>query len=197
MIDGESHFIRAEKSWNEIHGDTYPLTSVRVIGDYGNRLSLVIPEAKVFWSAKMSAGISRPAYFTAASGDDNAIYDLKVKLRAFSLDPRLVHETKNLSRKRDSNCRSNGLIEKAKGVDIELAVSMLTYAQKDFYGTCHLYTSDVDFAPVIEAVRAMGKRVHVFGFENGLAKKSPLKYLPGQFINLTEILKNDYLTLPK
>ncbi len=39
-----------------------------------------------------------------------------------------------------------------------LAVRMLEDAQKVEYDVCHLYTSDLDFIPVIQAVRARGKQ---------------------------------------
>jgi len=50
---------------------------------------------------------------------------------------------------------------------------MLEDAVRQVFDVCHLYTSDVDFLPVIEAVRSRGKPVYVHGYRNGLAKESP------------------------
>ena len=45
-----------------------------------------------------------------------------------------------------------------------LAVRMLEDAFHQTFDVCHLYTSDVDFLPVIHAIRARGKQVYVHGY---------------------------------
>ena len=83
-----------------------------------------------------------------------------------------------------------GLIEKPKGVDISLAVRMLNDAHLQSFDDCHLYTSDADFVPAINAVRALGKQVYVHGYMNGLADRSDLLYVPDQFIDLEQMLRD-------
>jgi len=51
-----------------------------------------------------------------------------------------------------------------KGVDITIAVDMLSMAFHNAYGTAVLVSSDGDFVKVIEAVRDLGKHVEVACF---------------------------------
>jgi len=51
-----------------------------------------------------------------------------------------------------------------KGVDIAIAVDMLSMAFHNAYGTAVLVSSDGDFVKVIEAVRDLGKHVEVACF---------------------------------
>lgn len=53
--------------------------------------------------------------------------------------------------------RGNTHVE--KGVDIKIAVDMMKYAYLNNYDTAILVTGDGDFAPVIKAVKDMGKHV--------------------------------------
>jgi len=53
-----------------------------------------------------------------------------------------------------------------KGVDVNLAVDMLTGAFLDSYDTAILVSSDGDFRPLVEAVRGFGKRVEYLFFPN-------------------------------
>lgn len=48
-----------------------------------------------------------------------------------------------------------------KGVDVKIAVDMITMAQRDLYDTCILVSGDGDFADAAEAVKSMGKHVEV------------------------------------
>jgi uncharacterized LabA/DUF88 family protein len=48
-----------------------------------------------------------------------------------------------------------------KGVDVKIAVDMITMAQRDLYDTCILITGDGDFADAAEAVKSTGKHVEV------------------------------------
>jgi uncharacterized LabA/DUF88 family protein len=52
-----------------------------------------------------------------------------------------------------------------KGVDVSLAVDMLTGAFEDRYDTAILVSSDGDFKPAVEAVRRYGKRVEYLYFK--------------------------------
>ncbi|MDP9237199.1 MAG: NYN domain-containing protein [Chloroflexota bacterium] len=51
-----------------------------------------------------------------------------------------------------------------KGVDVSLAVDMLTGAFEDRYDTAILVSSDGDFKPAVEGVRRYGKRVEYLYF---------------------------------
>ena len=71
-----------------------------------------------------------------------------------------------------------------KGVDISMAVRVVEDAHSDNYKACFIATSDIDFLPVIEAVRRMGKHEYLLAYPNGLGKKSPFQYVPDAFGNL-------------
>lgn len=68
-----------------------------------------------------------------------------------------------------------------KGVDVLMAVDLLAGAYEDAYDTAALLSSDTDLIPVLDAVRARGKRVEYIGFSHkpsyGLIKHSDLRKL--------------------
>ena len=108
------------------------------------------------------------------------------KIREAGFEPQVIPELKDLAKQRENALKANGLIIKAKGVDIGLAVRMLEDAYHNNYERCVLLTSDIDYLPVIEAVRRMGKHVYVLGYGEGIAKDSPFLYLPERFVDIGE-----------
>ena len=68
-----------------------------------------------------------------------------------------------------------------KGVDVKIAVDLLTGAYEDNYDTAILVSSDTDLIPVIQKVRALGKAVEYIGFAHrpslGLQKHVSLSRL--------------------
>jgi uncharacterized LabA/DUF88 family protein len=189
-VDGESHFIRSEKEWKAIHGDVADLGMLHH-GCIDDRMVLHIPEAKVFWTQRMHPGVDRITYFTSASGDEGELHGLNVRLRDFGLDPYIVHERSDLKNRRRNTLNQHGVIEKAKGVDIALAVRLLDDARHLAFQECHIYTSDVDFLPAIKSVRSQGRRVVVHGYKNGLSQHSELLHVPDRFIDLGERLREE------
>lgn len=194
-IDGESHYIRSENAWRQIHGERACLGHLRYVNQADDRMVLVLPEAKVFWTRRMNPDVYRATYFTSASGDEPAMHKLRVALRDFGLEPSIVKETKELRSQRQNLLRTQQLIEKPKGVDISLAVRMLEDSHRNVFDSCHLYTSDVDFLPVIQAIKAQGKQVFVHGYRNGLAQLSPLLHEPDRFVDLEEMLRGECETI--
>ncbi len=89
-IDGESHFIRSDNAWRQLHGCDASLDRLRYANQGDDRMVLVLPEAKVFWTRRMNPNVLRATYFTSASGDEPAIHKLKVTLRDFGLEPSIV-----------------------------------------------------------------------------------------------------------
>jgi uncharacterized LabA/DUF88 family protein len=51
-----------------------------------------------------------------------------------------------------------------KGVDVKIAVGLLTGAYEDSYDTTILLSSDTDLIPALQKVRALGKAVEYIGF---------------------------------
>lgn len=68
-----------------------------------------------------------------------------------------------------------------KGVDVKIAVDLLTGAYEGSYDTAILLSSDTDLIPVIQKVRAFGKAVEYIGFAHrpslGLQKHVTLSRL--------------------
>lgn len=197
-IDGESHFIRSQEAWRDLHGKDAQLEQLRYIDQPDEALVLVEPRAHVFWTRKMNPGVDRAIYFTSAACDEKTMHKYKVRLRRFDLDPHIVKEPKKLANGRKNVLGNSHVIEKAKGVDIALTVRMLENALSlcNTFDICHLYTSDVDFEPLIKAVMAQGKKVFVHGYENGLSNLSPLRHVSDEFYDLTDVLKNDCKLVP-
>ncbi len=83
-------------------------------------------------------------------------------------------------------------MEKAKGVDIGLSVRVLEDAYHNIYDSCYLFTSDIDFLPVIRVLQRLGKKVIVFGYIDGLGNRSELEYVPDAFIDLSDHMRRDY-----
>jgi len=72
----------------------------------------------------------------------------------------------------------------AKGVDIALTTDMLSHAFRDNYDVAVLIAGDADFCPLVEEVKRLGKRVHVWFFDgNGMSPE--LRLVADQFTDLT------------
>jgi uncharacterized LabA/DUF88 family protein len=137
----------------------------------------------------MNPGVHRAYYFTSAVGDDPALHSIKITLRNFDLEPYVFSELKQQARQRQNVLEGQQLIEKPKGVDIELTVRMMEDSAT--FDKCHLYTSDSDFLPVIRAVRARGKQVIVHGYKAGLSSQSGLLHECDLFVDLEEMLRKE------
>jgi uncharacterized LabA/DUF88 family protein len=72
--------------------------------------------------------------------------------------------------------------KKAKGVDIQLTVDILTNVYQDNLDTVYLISGDGDYRPVIEEAMRFGKQVIVAAFSSGLNEE--LKYIADKFINI-------------
>ena len=97
---------------------------------------------------------------------------------------------KQLADRRTHTRTDLGLLEKPKGVDIGLTVRVLEDAYHNIFDTCYLFTSDIDFLPVIRVVQRLGKKVVVFGYADGLGNRSKLEYVPDAFVDLSERIKS-------
>lgn len=190
LIDGESHFHRAEEAWQKVHGDHVRLENLRYIENPDDQLVLVNPKARVFWTRRMNPGLPT-YYYTSISGDVDAVFDLQRTLRQFDVEPEVVVEVKQLYDKRANLLKREGLIEKAKGIDAAIFVTMMEGAYEERYDLINLYTSDIDFIPVIRSVKKRGVKVIVHGFKEALGKNSPMLTVPNNFIDLTDIFRNE------
>src|SRR5207237_4110148 len=123
-----------------------------------------------------------PVYFTSVTGGEDELHRAKVHIRTHGFEPQVIFELKKLADQRANLLKQEGVVERAKGVDIGLAVRMFEDAHADTFDRCLLYTSDADFLPLIRAVRRLGKTVIVVGFREWLSQRSALEYEPDFFI---------------
>jgi uncharacterized LabA/DUF88 family protein len=214
-VDGESHFIRSERCWQRINDKQVSLELIQPNQNTGHlyftyppncpRIGIV-RNVKFFWDAEFVLPIlaqdhrptvARAVYFTSMTGGDDLIHEAQVAIRSRGFEPQVIQELKTLADQRANLLNSEGVMDKAKGVDIGLAVRMLEDAYMNNYQECLLFTSDVDFLPAIQAGQRMGKRVFVFGYREGLSKTSKLEYEPDDFVDLEEYMKLHYSLKPQ
>lgn len=102
----------------------------------------------------------RAYYFTSVSGDENAVADVRSSLWSIGFTPEVF--------KRDKQRGS-------KGVDIALTKEMLSHAFRDNYDVAALVAGDADYVPLVEEVKRLGKRVHLWFFDyKGLSDRLKL-----------------------
>jgi len=195
-VDGESHYAMAEKCLRNIHGEEAMLETVVVnptsgAPTYADQRFWHNRDARFFWDKHVTylanisfAHIDRSVYFTAFTGTPKNLHKARVSIREAGFEPQVLLEVKDLLQQRANRLVSDGVLIKAKGVDIALAVRMLEDAYYGNYQVCLLFTSDIDYLPVIHAVRRMGKTVIVFGFNEGIAVDSPFLYVAERYIDI-------------
>jgi hypothetical protein len=206
-VDGENHFIRARDAWKAIHGQYAELEAMKDDQSTGEfrrwpTSSPTMPrlmfdtKAKFFWDATLLNRLflgknfftvpSRSVYFTSFTGAPQDLHQAKVFIHECGFEPYVIHEEAKLEKQRDQLAEKAGIRKSAKGVDIGLAVRILEDASRGNFDYCIIVTSDIDFLPLIEAVRRMGKRVTVLGYKAGMGKQSPFEYVPDEFIDIGE-----------
>jgi uncharacterized LabA/DUF88 family protein len=135
-------------------------------------------EPDVFvWSAYASrtAGPEqyiRRYYYTSAEGDLCKRDKFAQELKSRGI------ETPNVYSKQKGR--------RSKRVDISLATDMLQHAHRDNYDIAILVSGDGDFVPLVEAVKAEGKRVALWALSSGLSPT--LRMAADHYWNIGELL---------
>jgi len=111
---------------------------------------------------------------------------MQVVVHPLSSQERLSCAKSNLPSSASTNEFSESAVIKSKGVDIALAVRAIDDAHRNLFHVCALFVSDIDYLPLIETLRSIGKAVYVFGYGEGIAKESPFMYAPDRFIDIGE-----------
>ncbi len=208
-VDGESHFIQSDACWKKLHGEETGLEAIVDPGirdglHYPNAINPAIrlyPRAKFFWDANYPNLIRPPfalqqvlgaVYYTDFSGNDAELQESRVFIRKQGFDPQVIKERSQLAKQRENRLKNEGILEKPKGIDIGLTVRLLEDSYRHIYDICYLFTSDVDYVPVIQAIQRVGPKVIVFGYKDGLGNNSDLEYIPDAFIDLSEHMQIMY-----
>lgn len=207
-VDGESHYVRSSTLWRKLYGDEADLSWIGVRDRPSGGVSYpnsgppavrVEARTKFFWDtyypflAPHPRIIDGAIYFTAFSGDEVDFHNVCVAIRKHGFDPRVTRERSHLAEQRKNRLSNTGLLEKAKGVDVGLAVRLLEDAYHNIFDVCYLFTSDIDFLPVIRVLHRIGRKVIVFGYSDGLSNRSELEYVPDAFVDLAEHMRSNYL----
>ena len=114
----------------------------------------------------------RRYYYTSTTGDAEARSQIEIKLRESGIEAPRVFT-------RDKSGRS-------KQVDITLTTEMLTHAHRDNFDIAVLVSGDGDYVPLVEAVKAEGKRVALWAPSSGLSPK--LKLAADHYWNISDLL---------
>jgi uncharacterized LabA/DUF88 family protein len=202
-VDGESHFIRSRAALKKSKGEELELSEIagweaKSAHNSPGRINPLHADSnsKVFWAEELMTYFCSPrwvaehvsprVYFTSFAGDAKGIHELKVLIRSFHFEPVVIEERSQLAKQRQNLLENNGILERAKGVDIEMAVRILEDAYQDSFRQCILFCSDVDYLPVIKAIQRKGKRIILAGYTEGMSEQSPLFHVPDEFWNLSK-----------
>lgn len=117
------------------------------------------------YSGQYEFDFIRSYYYTSTgSGQveeiENALLDISIFSGKYShlyFHP-VVFEKKNRNRK-------------SKGVDIQIAIDILSHTYKNNLDFVFLFTGDADYIPIVEEVYSSGKRVIIGSFSDGFSPK--------------------------
>jgi len=113
------------------------------------------------WRSRMSSGlpyIFRTHYYTSIRGDDTAVSTLEGEIKGLGIEAPRVFKRRQDQRR-------------PKGVDISLAVDMLSHAARKNYDIALLIAGDGDFVPLVHAVQREGAIVILWALSGGLNDK--------------------------
>lgn len=115
----------------------------------------------------------RSYYYTSVQGDDARIRTVRQSLADLSFTPVVF---KKPARQ-----------QKAKGVDIQLTIDLLTNAFRDNFQVAVLIAGDADYVPIVKEVQRLGKLVSLaFLREEGVSGlSSELKLACDAFVDIT------------
>jgi len=203
-VDGENHYLRTEEVFKRLRGERADIAKAwkkrRVVGaaaypDESDPIIEAKPDCFYFWDkhaldylersllpivGRGVRAVVRGVYATSCFGDTEAVHQASVWIRNRGFDPIVVHELRQARKQRE-----NRGLGKAKTVDLALAVRILEDSYHGVYDVCYLFSSDLDFVPVIEAAKRLGKQVCICGYRHALGAHSDLEFVPDAFVDLT------------
>lgn len=124
--------------------------------------------------------VIRRYYYTSAPGDQPSRDQIAEQLKLLGIEaPRVFHRPRN---------------GRSKRVDITLTTDMLTHAHRKNYDIAILVAGDEDYVPLVEAVKAEGRRVALWFVPDGLSPA--LRAAADHYWNIGDLLLNDETTSP-
>jgi uncharacterized LabA/DUF88 family protein len=165
FVDGENLTIRYQ---NTVREGWVPREDVTHIKD-----TLIWNEGAAFLADGFT--VIRAYYYTSVQGADSKLdevrYTIKNLTYPLSFGTRDINTFTPWVFKKE---RSNGLGVKAKGVDIQMTIDILSHVYKNNVDAIYLLSGDGDYVPILEEVIRQGKRVYTAAFKSGCSPKIPL-----------------------
>lgn len=143
-----------------VDGENLAIRYGAVLGENSPRSHVVFEKNVYVWS-KFASRLNGPQdyirryYYTSAHGDTDKLASFEQRLREVGIEAPRVFPRKR-----------NG---RSKRVDITLATDMLTHAHRHNYDIAILVAGDEDYVPLVEAVKAEGRRVALWFPNDGLS----------------------------
>jgi len=113
--------------------------------------------------------ILRATYYTYAVGDDLRINELNTNIKELTFQKDGRSALPNFLKPVVFKKNIKGI--KNKGVDIKMAVDILSNVYNNNLDVVYLVSGDGDYLPVIKEILRHGKQVYLAAFSNGLNKK--------------------------
>ena len=107
-------------------------------------------------------------YYTFCVGDDKILEEIKTEIKNLSFTKDLISILPTSIR--PSIFKKNKQGKKTKGVDIQMAVDILSNVYNDNLDTVLLVTGDGGFLPIINEIIRNGKQIILASFKSGLNK---------------------------
>ena len=147
FIDGENLAIR--------FGSMLQTKGLKPLADVVYRPDVYVWSRHLSTDVVAGGGVIRSHYYTAVQGDHPSIEEAARELKSAGIAaPRVFKKVKG---------------SRSKRVDITLATEMLVHATRRNYDIAVLIAGDEDYVPLIEAVQAEGRGVHLWSIPDGLS----------------------------
>ncbi len=132
--------------------------------------------------------ISRAIYYTYVQGDETTVIATSDAIRKMCFHQyspmNQLHVTPGVVNTLYPKVYKKGKGKKAKGVDIQMTVDILTNVEQDNMDNVYLLSGDGDYKPVIEECIRRGKQVYISAFSSGLSDS--LKMIADQLVCLDD-----------
>ena len=174
FIDGENLVARFQAMLEAGEVPTSEVTHRRDVYAWG--LGTIQPALNI---------VRRATYYTYVVGSEEAANGAAMEIRALRFtqyEPTEMMGSERLGVNLYPRVFLKPKKRRGKGVDIQMAVDMLSNTYHDNLDTVYLVSGDGDFEPLIAECQRYGKQVFVAALSSGLSPK--LRLIADRFINL-------------
>jgi uncharacterized LabA/DUF88 family protein len=163
FIDGENLVMRYQ---NMITKGCIPINGSNIkykkdIYIWATNIPLPNPNPKI-----TNIDIVRAHYYTSVSGDMKKQIDIENEIKSINLPKISAHGNPQVLF--PVVYKKNRQQEKAKGVDIRMAIDILSHTYNNNLDTVCFFSGDGDFEPVLKEVMGQGKNILLYSFSSGL-----------------------------